>query len=362
MTHRPAGPSESEASAWPAVEGADPIEFTGHAAGDDRDTSASSTHSKTPPPTATPPAWFRKTPDAASSDKSNQCKRRTRRERSDQGSRQPNVVPAPAVPTREAPTTTDWKKHWKSIAIAWLVSNESRGLVVSTLVHVALLVGLSAIIYQNLEENQAHSVIITDVNTLSTDFSEVMALTMESASSPDSQLPQLQEILSTTDPVFSTNMLTTAGQIAGSDDGGDNLDGLGFKFAMPTGGKAITKGNFSVWTVPEDPVPRKDYMIVIRIRLPKKTRLYRISDLSGKVVGSDAYQQYLPFDPNHSELTAKIERRGQTVKVQKGDRLRVINNHVQILIPVKGASNLVRDTIEVKSRMLNESQEIEIVF
>jgi hypothetical protein len=48
--------------------------------------------------------------------------------------------------------------------------------------------------------------------------------------------------------------------------------------------------------------------------------------------------------------------------VRKNDRLRVIKNHVQIMIPVKGAASLVRDAIQVKSRMLKEDQQLEIVF
>ena len=103
-------------------------------------------------------------------------------------------------------------------------------------------------------------------------------------------------------------------------------------------------------------------MIVIRIRLPEKTKLYRISDLSGKVEGSDFYVQHLPFDPERKDLIPRTERGGQIVPVRKNDRLRVIKNHVQIMIPVKGAASLVRDAIQVKSRMLKEDQQLEIVF
>ena len=103
-------------------------------------------------------------------------------------------------------------------------------------------------------------------------------------------------------------------------------------------------------------------MIVIRIKLPDKTKLYRISDLSGKVEGSDLYKQYLPFDPNRKDLGARSERGGQIVRLRTSSRLRVIKNHVQIMIPVKGGDNQIRDTIHIKSRMLDEDQKLEIEF
>ncbi|MDA1162327.1 MAG: hypothetical protein O3B13_04430 [Planctomycetota bacterium] len=385
MTHRPIEPAECETDRWSADDGDDSVEFaefTGNDVPADGDDDAAVLKEHSASAEIAPPAWFRKKQDAsvpanvdipvfvAAKDTvsgqttSRKRERRKGDSRGDQRTAEEQAGPLLVAPVDEQPTGLDWKKDWKKIALAWLVSNASRGYGVSLIVHTILLAGMSAIIFHNLDENQSISMIITDSDSMPIEFTEIMDLTMESAGSPQTQLPQLQKIpLNTPESVLNNDMLTTAAQIAGGNgEGGDSDDGKGFMFAMPQGGKAVSKGSFSAWTVPEDPKPRQDYMIVIRIRLPDKTKLYRISDLTGKVEGSDMYEQYLPFDPNRKELVARTERSGQLVPVRASDRLRVVNNHVQIMIPVMGAASLVRDTIEVKSRMLNEDQRLEIVF
>jgi hypothetical protein len=385
MTHRPVEPPEFETDQWSADDGDDSVEFAEFAGNDisaDAADDAAVSHELAASAEVAPPAWFRKKPEpsvsanddvpvfvAAKESVSDQTTSRKRQRRKDDGkgdqrTGEKHAGPLLVAPVEEQLTGSDWKKDWKKLALAWLVCNASRGYGVSLIVHTILLGGMSAIIFHNLDDNQSISMIITDTDSMPIEFTEIMDLTMESAGSPQTQLPQLKKIpLQTPESVLNNDMLTTAAQIAGGNgEGGDSDDGQGFMFAMPQGGKAVSKGSFSAWTVPEDPKPRQDYMIVIRIRLPEKTKLYRISDLTGKVEGSDKYEQYLPFDPNRKELVARTERGGQLVPVRASDRLRVVNNHVQIMIPVMGAASLVRDTIEVKSRMLNEDQRLEIVF
>ena len=230
--------------------------------------------------------------------------------------------------------------------------------------HSVLLVGLSAIVYQSMDDNLSVTTIITDADAMPIEFTEIMDLTVEPAGSSENQLPQLTKIpITNAEAEISSSLLDSTASNAGNNgEGGDTDEGFGFMFSMPQGGKVVSRGSFSAWTVPEDPEPRKDYMIVIRIKLPEKTRLYRISDLSGKVEGSDLYKQYLPFDPNRKDLGARSERGGQIVRLRTSSRLRVIKNHVQIMIPVKGGDNQIRDTIHIKSRMLDEDQKLEIEF
>ena len=223
---------------------------------------------------------------------------------------------------------------------------------------------MSAIVFSTMDNNQSITTIITDADAMPIEFTEIMDLTVEPAGSSQNQLPQLTKIpITTAEAEISSSLLDSTASNAGNNgEGGDTDEGFGFMFSMPEGGKVVSKGSFSAWTVPEDPEPRKDYMIVIRIKLPEKTKLYRISDLSGKVEGSDLYVQHLPFDPNRRDLGARSENGGQITKLRSSSRLRVIKNHVQIMIPVKGGDTLVRDTIHIKSRMLKEDQKLEIVF
>lgn len=128
----------------------------------------------------------------------------------------------------------------------------------------------------------------------------------------------------------------------GSGEGTGTGDGGGHKFAMPSGGNIVTEGSFTAWTVPADPKPREIYSIIIQIRLPKRVKSYRTSDLTGTVVGTDRYHQDLPG----------IQPKFLPVK----------QNSVQLEIPVPGAAELVQDTIRIQSKMLKEEQELRIVF
>ena len=105
---------------------------------------------------------------------------------------------------------------------------------------------------------------------------------------------------------------------------------------------AVTKGSFTVWTVPEDPEPGQDYVIVIEIKLPEKVQRYPLKDLSGMVVGTDGWRQAIP---GKSQGFA-----------------RVVDHRTQLEIRVPGAPRLVRDTIRIRSRILKEQQVLTIVF
>ncbi len=105
---------------------------------------------------------------------------------------------------------------------------------------------------------------------------------------------------------------------------------------------AVTKGSFTAWTVPEDPEPGQDYVIVIEIKLPEKVQRYPLRDLSGMVVGTDGWRQAIP---------------GKTQGFA-----RVVDHRTQLEIKVFGAPRLVRDTIRIRSRILKEQQILTIVF
>ena len=151
--------------------------------------------------------------------------------------------------------------------------------------------------------------------------------------------------------------------LAGLGDGiGDEEgDGVGFKFKMPKDGQAVTKGSFTAWTVPQKPLEGQPYRIVIEVRLPKRVRVYRSSDLSGKVVGTDGYTQFVPFDRN--KPTATYTTKGDDVEIIRMSSKLPLHNHIaQIVVRVPGAARLVRDTIVIRSRRLKEEQTLQLVF
>ena len=114
-------------------------------------------------------------------------------------------------------------------------------------------------------------------------------------------------------------------------------------FVMPKKrGDVVAKGSFSVWTVPEDPLPAQNYVIVIQIKLSKEVTHLRRSDLSGMLVGTDGYRQTIPG----------IRCGWMPVK----------GNQAQLGVFVPAAAKLVKDTINVRSKTLKETQTLEIVF
>ena len=130
---------------------------------------------------------------------------------------------------------------------------------------------------------------------------------------------------------------------------------------LPKGGKAVTRGSFTAWTIPEDPLPGQQYRIVIQVKLPPRLKRYRLSDLAGRVVGTDRYRQELPVDDEKPSMT-RVMRRGQLVVVRRSELLPIRDNTVELIVFIPGADNLVRDTIHIESKILKEKQTLEIVF
>jgi hypothetical protein len=244
----------------------------------------------------------------------------------------------------------------------YVLSEEARGYVASLTVHALILLALSLIISESFDENEAISTIITETESIDVNLTEIVALEMEAAGSEQTAAPQLQKLpLDNSQSFLSSDLATSIASVEGDGGGSGSDDGGGFSFKMPSGGKAVQKGSFTAWTVPADPEPREDYVIVIRIKLPKGTRTYRISDLSGKVIGTDTYEQEIPYDRKRPDAVM-AEKRGRLSPVKLTDRLTVVDDHVQIMVKVQGAASLVEDTIVVRSKRLDEDQNIKIVF
>ncbi len=142
----------------------------------------------------------------------------------------------------------------------------------------------------------------------------------------------------------------------------EDASGGGILLKIPESGLAVTKGSFTAFTIPAQPQPRQAYSIVIEIRLPSSDKVYRVSDLSGKVVGTDGYTQKLPWDSRTAGASGYPVEGGAIKRLDSKTVLDVVRNRVQIIIRVPGGAQLVRDVITVRSRKLKEEQELELVF
>ncbi len=269
-----------------------------------------------------------------------------------------------AVPKLDVtPDDESDERDWKQRTIDWLrgVAAESYG--ASLLVHALLLFCMSLYIFHLQDDNNAIALTASDANSLPTEFEEIVALQLDSAgNAEETALPQNQTLPFQTDPLLASDAAVDITKYAGSGEGQQGDDATGLLFQMPSGGKVVSAGSFTAWTVPKDPAPGEDYKIVIMIRVPEKHRRYRVSDLSGSVTGTDGFSLEVPFGKFRNRYGTRIQRSTELVFPSRRDSARVIDGKVQIVIDVPGATRLVEDTIELKSRMLKEDQTLKIEF
>ena len=110
-------------------------------------------------------------------------------------------------------------------------------------------------------------------------------------------------------------------------------------FALPGSGKFVTKGSFTAWTIPEDPQPNENYLIIIQVKLPPKYQSLPLNDVTGDVEGTDGYRLRI------NAYTSKY-----------------LHKTKQVVLRIPGAESKIRDTIRVHSQILKESQELLIEF
>jgi len=148
----------------------------------------------------------------------------------------------------------------------------------------------------------------------------------------------------------------------GQQDPGENSSDAGGLLKIPVDGLAVTRGSFTAFTIPAAPQPRQAYSIVIEVKLPDDVKKYRVSDLSGKVKGTDGYEQKLPYDNRTPGASGYPVPGGGIKRLETSTMLDVVKNKVQIVIRVPGGARLVKDVITIRSRRLKEDQELELIF
>jgi hypothetical protein len=150
--------------------------------------------------------------------------------------------------------------------------------------------------------------------------------------------------------------------MSGKQDPGEQASNLSDLLKVPVDGLAVTKGSFTAFTIPAAPKPRQAYSIVIEVKLPDDVEEYRVSDLSGKVRGTDGYEQKLPYDTRTPGAAGYPVPGGTIKRLESSTILDVVKNKVQIVIRVPGGARLVKDVITIRSRRLKEDQELELIL
>lgn len=118
--------------------------------------------------------------------------------------------------------------------------------------------------------------------------------------------------------------------------------------ATPPG--SVTQGSFTVWANPANPAPGQNYDIFIAVRLPTAVAVYTEADLSGSIVGTDQYQQMIAPATSYKGIGM------QSFSYVPG------SGQAQLIVHVPGAQTKVRDTVNIRSTLLNEAQTIGIIF
>ncbi len=106
----------------------------------------------------------------------------------------------------------------------------------------------------------------------------------------------------------------------------------------------------------DPPIAGQNYFIVIQIRVGEQRKTYPVGDLVGNVVGTDGYRQQFP------KFVYYLDEEGKPQKINRSKPIRVINGVVQLLMEVPGAAAEVRDNIYLKSKMLKEEQNLQLIF
>jgi hypothetical protein len=293
--------------------------------------------------------------------------------------------PAPKAPTpprvpdgRVQPQSVEEPPlSWRECVRRWVTGEQGAGYGISIVVHLFLLAILAIAGFKTLEQGPIFTTVVSEPfqDGAVGDF-----LNMELGAPLEAASGGGIEAFGPPDPL-ATQIGSIANIVRGGSGGGSGGgDGEGVGAGVAAGmrqfapANAVRKGSFAAWTTPqfnaiyvrpfggEDPKPGdtprpfQPYLIEIQIQVPKGRRSYPIGDLSGSVVGTDKYVQRIPLH------TFARSANGELIPLRNRSSLPVIDGFVHIVVRVPGAEALVKDTIQLRSRMLGEEQTLELVF
>lgn len=280
---------------------------------------------------------------------------------------------------------SSWGRFWQ-----YLNGEAGAGYLLSFVIHLVLLGLLAIPVIQELQKNEELTTIIAgeDVITESGIIGDSLNTGLELAlpePSPGTDMgaPELLQLgpsaIAAMDvsPDELEGLKSSAGGAAGdalgAGGGKKGTGGSGNSIRVADPSNAVRAGSFSVWAWPisgkdlkgnwrhdepgSSPKVGQEYHIVIRFKVPNNLTRIPLHHFSGKVEGTDGYRQELPQNGYY------FNARGELTKARTGQYIPVVDGIAELLILVPAASKaLVRDTINVKSKTINEEQTIELVF
>ncbi len=235
---------------------------------------------------------------------------------------------------------------WQFIR-SWLRTAVAAGYGISLLIHAIALLIMSFVVLSQIDFDEAVISSIASDEEASL-FDEVVDVRMD-VPEGDVSLDKSLESISNMDMAdWADNPVATGVEDSIESlfekEGAKGMGGGGFM--APPNSRVFRKGSFSAWTIPDDPEPGQDYAIVIVVKLPKRVKRYRASDLVGLVVGTDGYRQTVP-GPQYARGSVYLPMKDHTAK---------------LVVKVPGGASRVRDVINIRSKMLKEKQKIELEF
>jgi hypothetical protein len=247
---------------------------------------------------------------------------------------------------------------WLQKAVRWLAGCVAMGYGASFLFHIVMLVLFSLFILPHTLDNRFQINVSEGEEGAEDKLVEVVDTRLDF---PSRKLESLSPITIMPIPLptdESARVIDTIRQKIAADLG--DFDGEDSGGAFPFGGKkgknAVTKGNFTAWTVPDDPKPGQPYFIFIEVNLPRKIRRYDSKDLTGHVIGTDGYTTPIGYYAG-----GRVTPEGRLHERRFYGRFN--RRKKQLVIPIPPARDaLVEDTIKVRSKILKEEQSLKIVF
>ncbi len=287
--------------------------------------------------------------------------------------RKVSVVMPLEVPGKEDSRPLTWREY--------LLGPDGKSFSISFLVHVLLLALLAIPLSQSLSKNKEIEPSIevvegTEGSDALGEFIDAPVLqTGKALGIEDFEAPRLDDGTAAFSLPASGTLADATGN-SGSDegDGVGDLAGAVGGYLLREPGNAVKAGRFTAFSRPiivsgtgsqrteefgepgEAPLAGQAYFIVIQIKMDARRKTYLIGDLIGSVVGTDGYTQKIPTG------MYILDDKGNPLEIKKSEPIKVVNSTVQLLMKVPGARSEVRDNIYLKSKMLKEEQNLQLIF
>lgn len=283
------------------------------------------------------------------------------------------VIPLSIPSKDEPPPPPTWRNY--------VFGPEGKSFSISLLVHLLLLALLAIPISREMSRSKDIEPIIEVIegvegdDTLGDFIDAPVLMTQKSTGLEDFETPRFDEGSSGFSLPSQGALADSAGSSGGEDgDGTIDLAGAVGGYLLREPGNAVKAGRFTAFSRPiivksvgskqseefgepgDPPLEGQAYFIVIQIRVDPRRKTYLIGDLIGSVVGTDGYTQKVP------EGMYILDDEGNPQEIKRSKPIKVVDSVVQLLMRVPGAKSEVRDNIYLKSKMLKEEQNLQLIF